>query len=164
MNRAIEQLGQICKSWGGSLNFVSTTEYEELFMRDHARREGWSDSPSASWHGVVWEPRRVYVVPEHANAGTIVHEMGHVFADHGGNPENSDEWKWLGWEICLARWVRCYRMWSEQNDSYGLGDEWDNDEWGSLTPARRKALIKDRIAESRKWGIIDKFDRPLSVR
>lgn len=171
-NPAVCRLWRICKAWRGELKFVNHERYEELFASelstpsgmDSQRALGYLDSPSARWHGLVWERKHIYVVPEHANPGTIIHEMGHVFADYGANPEDSDEWEWLGWEICMARWARCFKVWSEQNSTYGLGDEYDSEDWGYISAKVRKSVIADRIAHGKAKGIIDKNNRPLSVR
>jgi hypothetical protein len=107
-----------------------------------------------------------------ANAGAIIHEMGHTFLDRSlKQVERSDEFKWLGWEICLARLARCYGVWDEQNSTYVVGDmpdgniDIDGMEWGALSRRVKKLLTQDRIDFAIRYGLVQrKTLRPLSLR
>ena len=152
----IRSLARIARSWGGRLSIISEVQFKEL---DHDA--DFSHAPFTGWHGVNWTAKTVYAVRGREDVGAIIHEMGHVFADRV-EPHKSDEFRWLGWEISLARKIGASHSWSKQNSNYAVDDH--GTEWGELTPSKRVALVKERLAHAKESGIVAKDGTPLAIR
>lgn len=169
-------LQRLCKRWGGKIVLLSSYQayeaevvsrvWHQRRMHDQGLGPLTSQAPAAQWHGLCWETRTIYAVEEHANAGSIIHEMGHTFLDDfEGQVESSDELNWLGWEIQVARYARCYKIWSDQNSGYVLGDLFDGIyDWGGQTRTEERMIVEDRIQYVREIGYLDRRFRPLSMR
>ena len=158
---AIPRLASLCSQWGGALELLSIDEWEAIF--DPPWR-GYSVAPFTSGHGIHWASKVVYALNEDADPGTIVHEMGHVFAC-GIDPHHdfeTREFSWFGWEIALARQVRCFAHWSEGNRDYQIRN--DGTKWGRLTGREQAECIKDRLEHARRIGILDDNLRPRAIR
>lgn len=164
--RAFGRLEALCQRLGGSLQRVTPAEFEVL-----KRQPGFSRAPASPGHGLDWDARRIYAVDSLINPGAIIHEMGHVFASDLP-PYCSNEFDWLGWEIVVARHMRCYRQWSQQNKDYAinelvLGGAWiamDGDEWGDLSRAKQRLLARDRIAAAKQLGSLTRQGMPRALR
>jgi hypothetical protein len=128
-------------------------------MLDHP---GVTAHPSES-HAIHHAQRQIFASSDAACPGTVIHEMGHVFLDEA-DPATTFEPDWLGWEIALARKVRCYRAWSGQNIGYNFTYRGRNSEWGELPPQKERQFITDRLAHARRLGILDQHGRPLCTR
>lgn len=170
------KLQRLCKRWGGKIQLLNYTDFDRYVTANtsHLNRESDGEpitslAPAARWHGMCWATRTIYAVDLEANAGAIIHEMGHTFLDLDEDQvDNSDEVSWLGWEIAVARYAGCYRIWSDQNAGYNLGDDvCDEDgsfEWGSITPKFEREVIVDRLKHARRVGYLDRRFRPRSTR
>jgi hypothetical protein len=123
MDKHIHKLRAICQRWGGHLYLVTTEAYEKRF-KDYDADDAslFSEAPFAHWHDINWSTKSIYATIDQVHPGSLIHEMGHVFADlqDPARPKMCDEYAWLGWEACLARWVGCYQIWSQQNANYGI--------------------------------------------
>jgi hypothetical protein len=161
----LRALAQCCRQLGGRLAIVSQRAYDKLFHNHAATIDGeLHESPFTSAHGLHWSRKIIYTVHGREEIGSIIHEMGHVFADPH-HPEHSEciEWSWFGWEIALARQIGAGRTWSRQNDNYATGED-GNDDWGKLCAASRRAIVIDRLAHARTIGILSTDGTPRSVR
>lgn len=196
MHPAIPKLAKWCKRFGGSLVLLDNTDDFNRLFHDpdpfvfdrktgqfkvipepvKKRHLGYHKAPATQWHGIHVQTKTVYAVhiessPKlHANAGAIIHEMGHLFADTNPNPEKSDELAWLGWEITLARLTSCYIVWDAQMTAYYLGDismyiggERSEEEWGMLYRDEKLKLARERISHGKRNGIISRRGIPKAV-
>ena len=138
------------KAWGGSLSIVSERQFLE-----NSRRPEWTCPPEEG-HAIHYPTKAIICTQREMNVGTIVHEMGHVFADLNP-PDKADEWHWMGWEICLARQAGCYRQWSKSARHYRV--EWEQADkswpyWKNL-PAHGKQLVaSNRIRHAIENGLV----------
>jgi hypothetical protein len=112
---SLQYLAELARSWGGSLKVITKPAFDaiETYHTTYRRRNkdsGWSFS-NTQHHALHWETKRIEILEGMENPGETIHEMGHAFLDLKG-PWLSDEWSWLGWEICLAKKAGCYRIWS----------------------------------------------------
>lgn len=162
----LRQLSRICRRFGGKLALISESTYKRLFKDGERDEEDLSDAPFAFRHGIWWSQKIVYAVRDTAEVGTIIHEMGHVFASpHHPHCACSQchEWSWMGWEIALARQIGAGRTWSQQNENYAVGER-GNDTWGNLSPAQRRCITADRLKIAKKLGVVDTEGLPRSIR
>jgi hypothetical protein len=162
----LRALVRICRQLGGRLAIVSQQAYDDLFHdRDAKHIDGnLHDSPFTAAHGLHWNRKIIYTVRGREEVGSIIHEMGHVFADvHHPEHVECREWSWLGWEIALARQIGAGRTWSRQNGDYVTGETGCN-EWGTLTAKQRRAVVSDRLACARTIGVFDAAGIPRSIR
>jgi hypothetical protein len=162
-------LARVCRQLGGRLAVVSQGAYDRLFdaTPNDNDADGLSDAPFTSAHGLHWRNKVVYVVRGREEVGSIIHEMGHVFAaahppDHGYGCDVCHEWGWLGWEIALARQVDAMRTWSRHNVRYQIGE--GGGSWGKITPERRRGIVWRRIAHAKTAGFIGPRGELRSVR
>lgn len=168
----LRALVRLCAEFGGKLAIVSQDEFDDLFDRpaDKEARRRWgaedlSAAPFTSAHGQWWRKKIVYVVKGREEVGSIIHEMGHVFAaehhpDHDCN--SCHEWNWFGWEIAIARHIGAARTWSRHNANYRIDEA--SHQWGKIPPDRRRSVAIDRLAHARKIGVLGQDDLPRSVR
>lgn len=112
-------------------------------------------------HGLNWREKIVYAVRGREKVASIIHEMGHVFADrYPPDSSRCREWRWFGWEMVIARRIGAWGTWSRHNARYGVGDA----EWGELPTKRRQAVIADRVRYAKRVGILSETGEPRSVR
>ena len=165
-------LARVCRDFGGRLAIVSQRTFDDLFHNDSSNRdwtwndEELSDAPFTSAHGLWWRRKIIYAVNGREEVGTIIHEMGHVFAaPHHPFHECGEchEWNWFGWEIALARKIDAVQTWSRHNANYNTG-EGGGGQWSRLSADRRKKIVADRLATARKIGVIAPGGEPRSVR
>jgi hypothetical protein len=165
----LRALARICTAFGGRLAIVSQEEFDDLFDRPTERAtrrpEDLSVAPFTDAHGQWWRKKIVYAIEGREEVGTIIHEMGHVFAsehhpDHDCN--SCHEWNWFGWEIALARHIGAARTWSRHNANYRIDDA--SHQWSNVTPAQRRSVTLDRLAHARKRGVLDQDGLPRSLR
>jgi fructose-1,6-bisphosphatase/inositol monophosphatase family enzyme len=161
---------QLCRQFGGQLAVVSQTDYDAMFNSHAGRHRARThldgelhEAPFTSFHGLHWNRKIVYTVCGHEEVGSIIHEMGHVFAGplHPDHPQCS-EWDWFGWEIAIARQIGAVHTWSGHNRNYCIND--DGKEWGKLSAKQRRALTAERLAYARKIGILDTTGTPRNIR
>ncbi len=160
----IERLARACRRWGGELvTLPSLAAFEHLFFQ-----EEYSSAPAASLHGIQWWKKQIYVVEGRADVNAVIHEMGHVFAD-SVPPKASNEWKFFGWEVALARMVRGYTLWSDCNlytmgPARGKAGELSGLDWSDLTSIGRREVVRERIRTAKRLGLVTKTGRPVAVR
>lgn len=131
---SFRKLARIAESWGGKLQFMNNDTVLKCVDRDTRRarsrpsQQCYYSDPGLSDDGLVvtthWRRKVIYISPELYPApkkvlGTLIHEMGHVFADPKP-PDDADELEWLGWEVALARWANCYEAWNSWKDGFAL--------------------------------------------
>lgn len=168
----LRALGRVCRDFGGRLAIVSQREFDRLFDEGDSDKTPWdheelSASPFTSAHGLWWNRKIVYAVEGREEIGSIIHEMGHVFAaQHHPHHECSQchEWNWFGWEIMMARQVDAARTWSRHNASYLTSGAKGGNPWGKLSAARRRAVVADRLAHAKKIGVLSDRGEPRSIR
>lgn len=162
----LRALARICHQFGGQLAIISQRAYDDLFDHRLARECGYLASPFTDAHGVHWGKKTVYSVRGREEVGSIIHEMGHVFADeHDPEHRKCSEWAWFGWEIALARHIGAARTWSRQNGNYNVGGEFgESGDWSLLSAAQRRAVVADRLAHAHKIGVLDVDGAPRSIR
>lgn len=171
----VTALARLCEQLGGRLMIVTQRTLSNLFNRDWPDEgdEGFDDfdlehhegfSPTDEndmQHGLNWREKNVYAVRGHERIASIIHEMGHVFADrYPPDSSRCREWRWFGWEMVIARRIGAWGTWSRHNARYGVGDV----EWGELSTRRRQAIIADRIKHAKRIGILSEAGEPRSVR
>jgi len=115
------------------------------------------------FHAIDIKAGLILADAEHANAGTVIHEMGHVFLKEG-HPSSTSEPDWLGWEIVMARQNRCYRAWALQNNDYIVPYGDTDIEWNRASPNQLRSIISSSIARSTELGLIDANGRPRCTR
>lgn len=161
VNRVVERrLADLCLQWGGELREVDA----EGFAKASAAEVDWAGNgtfwgaPFTSNLGILWREKIIVYTGAHAWSA-ILHEMGHVFASRK-DPTHSEEYDFLGWEYAIARSVGPLSEWWAGNEDYGTSD---GETFGSLSPAKKRALIRDRVAHSRAIGLLDGWT-PRTVR
>jgi hypothetical protein len=159
---AFQYLVDLSKSWGGSIEVITDSEFTDIEEKVYTdKNDKWTFS-SSDGYALHWGTKRIVTYREAADPGTIIHEMGHAFLDLE-DPGVSDEWSWLGWEICLAKKAECYRVWSKQNGDYSINMRRMGD-WRNLSSRQRSDIAIDRIRHGKSIGIIDKSGNPLRLR
>lgn len=151
-------LSRLCRRWGGELVMLGGREFDAICYL----QPGVSQSPDGA-HAIDIRSRRVMAHDRFADAGAVIHEMGHLFLKEG-DPRRTRELDWLGWEITLARRARCFRIWDAQNEAYQIPFEGGDYEWGSLTFVERGRLIAERIDYAMSLGIVSQDGEPLCTR
>ena len=164
----LRSLAILCRSLGGGLAIVSQDQYDHLFYDPHCDHdrdpEGVTESPFTSAHGIHWKRKIIYAVEGREEIGSIIHEMGHVFADrHHPYSNKCSEFEWFGWEVAVARQIGPYRVWSRQNGDYAT-DERGGAEWSSLSTPERRALVLARLGHAQKIGVLGPDGAPRSLR
>jgi hypothetical protein len=158
----LRALARLCRQLGGRLSIVSYRAYDDLSVDTFVG--AFHVAPFTDAHGLHWSRKIVYVVRGREEIGSIIHEMGHVFADqHHPEHHKCCEWSWFGWEVAVARQIGAGRTWSRQNGLYVTGDEWGG-AWCHLSVKQRRAVIADRLAHARKIGVLATDGAPRSVR
>lgn len=157
MTSALAYLSRLCRRWGGELFLLPKPEFLCA-----ARCSGHSTHPSGS-HAIDRGSRLVLASSLDVNPGTIIHEMGHAFLDEG-DPSNTYEPDWLGWEIALARCAGCFREWSAQNAGYTFMFDGAEREWSELSPDEARRFIAERIDYAMELGIVSRRGEPQCTR
>lgn len=159
----LRALARLCRKFGGALIRLSQVEFDRLFDdRARARAASRYEAPFTSAHGVNWIRKIIYTVRDREEVGSIIHEMGHVFADRKP-PFNTNEWEWFGWEIAVARSIGAAREWSKHNANYNTGDE-NGGDWGHLSTKERRGVVRDRLLYAKKIGVVSPDNAPRSAR
>lgn len=169
----VQALSRICTQLGGRLMIVTWSELRNLFNSawpdepnehfDLEHHEGYSPADGDDMnHGLNWREKIIYAARGQEKVASIIHEMGHVFADRHP-PDNSKcrEWRWFGWEMAVARRIGAWMTWSRYNARYRVSG---GEEWEELSARRRQAVIADRLAHAKKIGILSKAGEPRSLR
>lgn len=132
------------------------------------RAAGWHDAPFTGLRLSIDEIHRaVWLNTEDAHdrdaAGAVVHELGHLYATT--DPVNdTNELRWFGWEIAVAREARVRKAWDVTMRDYQVVlDEYDHT-WGELGGTERREVIRERLATAQAAGIVDASERALWLR
>jgi hypothetical protein len=161
----LRSLTQLCRHFNGRLAVIEQPHFDRLF--EDAKSSDWDgvcESPFTCAHGIHWQRKIVYAVQGREEIGSIIHEMGHVFADpHHPESDKCREWSWFGWEIAVARLIGAGRVWSRQNSNYAT-DEKGGNEWGALSAKKRRAVVIERLVHAKKIGVVDSDGTPRSIR
>ena len=157
---AIQRLSDQARAWGGKITIVSEGDFWSV-----VKQPGWTFPPEVG-HALHYQTKEILVMRSDMNAGIIVHEMGHAFADLS-LPHASNEWNWLGWEICLARNMDCYRNWSTSTREYIV--EWTIGSkswpaWKDLPSRQKQRVAEDRIQRALELGLITASREPIAIR
>lgn len=162
----LQGLARICRQLGGRLAIVSQRAFDGMFEQDQPTWKDLHSAPFTDAHGLHWNDKIIYAVRGREQVGSIIHEMGHVFAAQH-HPEcycgECHEWHWFGWEIAVARKIAAGRIWSKHNADYQTGSR-GYPRWGTLTPKRRRKVAAERFAHAQKIGVLDSEGNPRSVR
>lgn len=159
---ALARIRCIVRSWGGDVVLVSREEFSLRFTGTRLRaRRGYHGAPFRDWLGIHRPSATIFSTVEDVHPESMIHEAGHLFAIENDDVDESYEYSWLGWEIAFARHISCYRQWSRQNASYGLGDEFDGEPWAGLTSRQRQRVAAERVAYARHIGIVSRDGVPL---
>lgn len=133
----------MAQRWGGKV--VHLTDQQFYYI---GRQPGVSSAPFTGWLAVDYDKKTVYCLdPTWYN---LLHEMGHVFASRLP-PRQSSDFDFLGWEWVVARQLKGVRKWLTGNADYGVGPEAD---LGDLTPAQVHVLLKERLEEAVRQGLV----------
>jgi hypothetical protein len=152
----LRSLIALCHQLGGKLEIISKDHY--LKIRDGKH---FFDTPFTRGHGIDWRKKIIYAVEGEEEVGSIIHEMGHVFAERGNpNSARCSEWRWFGWEIATARHARAVAIWNRQNSNYFTGEE----DWGDLSEYRRREVGGERVKHAKRLGLVAADGTPRSVR
>lgn len=168
-NSNVNYLAQVCKNLGGDLvvwegEFIPT-------IKQGLCEEGWSFAPFVNENvGVHWQSKTVAIPRTYESMGTIIHEMGHVFACKVPPNHCHDEWSWMGWEIALAKKIGI-KEWLKNNEYY-VEFTYQGVYFATLrefivTPdggTAFKALCEDRITAAKKQKLITEEEEVLSIR
>jgi len=161
-------LTRICRDFGGRLAIISQREFDRLFDESNSDETPWEEeelnpAPFTDAHGLWWSRKIIYAVEGREEVGSIIHEMGHVFASpHHPHHDCSEccEWNWFGWEIVIARRIGAARTWSRHNAGYNTGEAL----WSELSSKQRRAAVADRLARAREVGALSADGTARSVR
>lgn len=159
----LRALSRVCRQFGGRLVILSQAAFDRQFDGSNADL---SSSPFTEAHGIWWRRKIVYAVRGREEVGSIIHEMGHVFAaDHHPDHDCAEcrEWNWFGWEIAVARQIGAGRQFSRSNATYKTGED-GGSAWGKITPEQRRAVVSDRLAHAKKIGVVTTDGSPWSLR
>lgn len=167
-SEAVNKLIEITKSWGGTLDLVTLPEYNKTVLTLFGKRyKGWSFPPD-DYHALHWESKRIIAVADEAKCGFLIHEMGHLFLNQEDPCHSQEcEWEWMGWEVALAKYVGCYRLWSEHNGSYCISNPRVEDKlimWRRATAIIKSAAVANRLQHARDIGLLDTHDNPVTRR
>jgi hypothetical protein len=159
----LRSLSRLCRRFGGRLAIISQERFNRLFEGVPRHIGGRCESPFTSAHGIHWRRKIIYSVQGREEVGSIIHEMGHVFAD-ANHPDSGKchEFDFFGWEITVARLTGASRVWSQQSSNYIIDEA--GSEWGPLTPPGRRTVVAERIAIAKKIGTVTLCGSPRSVR
>lgn len=158
---AIKALSDIAASWGGSVHLISMDLWYEI-KKECVNGNAWT-APPEDGHYLNYKTKEFRLSADLGNAGVLIHEMGHCFASFVA-PDDSAEWDWFGWEICLAKQVGCYDIWSKSCREYVVGGEYRSHTWGGLSCREKDVISRDRVAYAKKRLLVTEDDKPIPIR
>ncbi len=182
MDRRIEALIAIARSWGGDvivapddLEFDHLTGSSSGSLFSNNYKPGYYPSPFTSYNmGIFWARKRIIVAPE-VKWPDLIHELGHTFASKE-HPDLSEEFDFLGWEYLLAKKIRAsISAWGKNHSDYGLGKTEDLPisintkkyghwtDYGTLSHRDKQRLLQNRIDCAREKGLV-RGNEPLTIR
>lgn len=179
----LQRLRRKARRWGGDIEEVELRDFKCL--QDEKRA---ASAPFTDWDiGTDYEAKVVYVTtccePSEVElfATGLIHEMGHAFASPDP-PDESDEFKFIGWEVALGRRIG---LTDQQfcRQVYGLGDvssfpdkvinvlfpdrkykEHASLDLSELTdPIEQEAVLRFLVKKASENGLI-RYGHPISIR
>ncbi len=161
----LRSLAWICRRFGGRLAIIPQRRFDLLFEGSDPRDpDGVCVSPFTSAHGIHWQKKVVFAVRGREEVGSIIHDMGHVFADaHHPESDGCCEFNWFGWEIALAQRIGAYRTWSRHNVDYIVNAPGGR-EWGALDERGQRDVAARRLTLAKKIGVVAHDGTPRSIR
>jgi len=155
------RINKLAEKLGAKILVVSAEE-----LSDAKSSVDFSPCPFRDGIGVCHSAQVVLVdkhfLQEEFWLATLIHELGHVLASKE-KPDRSREFDFLGWEIAFARKVRGLNDWIKGNQDYCI-DWHDHLEFKELPRNKRKEFFDQRIAVSRRKGMLDANCHPRSIR
>jgi hypothetical protein len=152
----LDRLKAMAREWGGEIQRVPPPP-DRLSL---PRSSDISLCPFDGGMAVDYSRGRVIYWDSQPRLGSLIHEMGHVFAARKP-PSEASEWRFFGWEYVVARRAGCAKEWIESNRDYVLGG--GAREFGSLTTAQKRQKLASRIRFARRAGLV-KHGAPVSIR
>lgn len=157
------RLAKLCQKLGGRLIRVSEDTFQQI---DALTKRAWHEAPfthhmlALSWH------HKTIAYSGDVSWTEIIHEMGHVFACSKSPRYYPEEWPFFGWEIAVAKMFDL-KHWIDTND-YIVGSDAEDicpsETMKDLTPKQLDTMIQERVAVAKRTGLLDKHDRPRSIR
>lgn len=150
----LSALQAVVEGWGGKLLLCSK-------LPDHSGTPSdlsFSAAPFA-WLslGVSYKEKIIYAAPGF-NAGSLIHEAGHVFATLK-EPLWSNEVEFLGWEFVLARKVDLLEEWLDSMRDYSISSR----EFGYMPLDKQSDILEMYVEHARRTGLVVD-DEPISLR
>jgi transcription initiation factor TFIIIB Brf1 subunit/transcription initiation factor TFIIB len=111
------------------------------------------------------------------SVGALIHELGHVVASPK-NPDECDEYAFLGWEWCVAKKIDCRRQWMKSMQRYSIQltdfkpsvfygmDAFVNEhlEFGVLKPVDKKRCVQAAVERALEHKLITSQGEPMVIR
>jgi hypothetical protein len=173
--QVLAKLRRFARKWGGDLVKITKDEYAAK------EEDSFCSAPFTSWDaGCDYQTKVVYFSdwcePEDLEdfAITLIHELGHVLASRfQANSDDmykhDEEWRFFGWELCLALKIGLTRkqFYQGHKDYVVEGESGEDIAYllRSGTEGRRKLkkLLDGRVQTAKDLGLIKK-DQPISIR
>lgn len=156
----VDNLRTLCKSWGGDIIEVNPDDWPHdwSFNQD----PNFSLAPFVvSNLGINWRRKNIYYT-DSVYWANLTHEMGHIFAC-STPPENSEEWKFFGWEVKLVELIDGdMAEWKRNQKDYVITK--DDRQFGVLSEKEKRDLISEKILEAFDRGLLDNKLNPISIR
>lgn len=166
--QVLKRLRRLAKSWQGDIVEISEEEWTRCVDSGHC-----NEAPFSNWHvGVCHADKTLvftqYKMPTNAAvlAATLIHEMGHCFAER--ELESSNEFNFFGWEQTLALKLGfSLEEWLTANKDYYVTPTRDI---GSFQTKRKDGftkplykIIEDRMRVAEALGLV-KNGKPQNLR
>jgi hypothetical protein len=149
----LAKLRELTRSWGGGI--------VEVPFRDPLwNRESISAAPFCFKLGVDYKEKTIFMV-EGAELGSIIHEMGHIFASRWC-PAESAEYNFFGWEFMVAVKLGLVDEWLDTTGDYTVGGN-KTVEFCEMTIDEQSDLIEERVQHARKIGLVV-GEEPIAIR
>lgn len=156
----------MAQAWGGEL--IPMEEADPRWDRFSGRQH----APFTHYNlAIAWDRKKIFYDPKEVNWVDVVHEMGHVFASKK-RPRWSDEGRFFGFEIALARKVRGtmkdfvagHAEYNFDKDAFDFVPCPFRGELKRFTPSERRLLFRWALKESRAHGLVDAYGNPVPIR
>ena len=148
-----ERFKQEAERLGGRFVVVSKKSYQFITEKNISR--GWDRKSKPNiWYqcpfndgiAINYDRKIVMYSPEMEplHPGHLCHEMGHVFATKK-KPNRADEYSFLAWEMLLAKRLRVFTQWVQDQEEYSLDQRYgiNNEMVDDIGDADRLGLLKE---------------------
>lgn len=146
--------------FGGTLKLISPKEYTANYA-DKSTCSDFYHCPLSSYLGIDWIKVQLVGVRSNLNVGAVIHEMGHLFASNTNPSDTDTEFDFFGWEIALARELRCYSLWSTDSANYIIDD---GVYWGRASIAVQREVAAEQLTKAKQRGLVNARGRATSLR